>query len=130
MTERTVGYILLVVGILIMIYSTWQIITIVTGKAQPPHLIDYKTPESSISTDGLLGKLQGSSGSAIPMPQLFDPKALNDIINLSIFYLVMQFLLGLGYKFSSLGVSMLRPIVVQVKNKRLEQTVESESSTT
>ncbi len=130
MTERTVGYILLVVGILIMIYSTWQIITIITGKTQPPHLIDYKSPESSISTDGLLGKLQGSSGGSMPMPQLFDTKALNDIINLSIYYLVMQFLLGLGYKFSSLGVSMLRPIVVQVKNKRLEQIVESDSPTT
>lgn len=129
MTERTIGYMLLGVGILIMIYATWQIITIITGNTQPFHIINYKAPTSSISTDKLLGQLPGSQSGSITMPELFDSNAINDIINLSIYYLVMQFLLGLGYKFSSLGVSMLRPIVVQVKNKRLEQIEETESQT-
>lgn len=128
MTERTIGYILLGVGILIMIFATWQIISIITGNAKPLTIINYKAPESSISTDSLLGQLPGGQSGSITMPQLFDPKAINDIINLSIYYLVMQFLLGLGYKFSSLGVSMLRPIVVQIKNKRLEQIEEEPQS--
>lgn len=126
MTERTVGYILLVAGILVMIYSTWQIINVFTGKAEPIQVVKYEAPEQSSSTSDLLNQLQGGRGGNVelPMPQLFDPDALNEIINLSIYYFIMQFLLGLGFKFSSLGVSMLRPIVVQVKNKQLEQVVE------
>lgn len=124
MTERTTGYILLVVGILVMIYSTWQIINVFTGKAKPIQVVNYEAPEQSVNTNDILGQLQRGNSGSLPMPQLFDPDALNEIINLSIYYFIMQFLLGLGYKFSSLGVSMLRPIVVQVKNKQLEQVVE------
>ena len=54
------------------------------------------------------------------MPQLIDPKMLNSVLNMAVYYVIMQFLFSLGYKFSSLGVQMLRPIVVKVGEKRFE----------
>ncbi len=127
MTERKVGYILLVAGILIMIYSATQIITIFTGKAEPLQIIQYEMPKQTTTSNSVLNQMQG--GGSLPMPQLFDSEAINEILNLSLYYFIMQFLMGLGYKFSSLGVSMLRPLVVQIKNKKLESVVEQESQT-
>ncbi len=126
MTERTIGYILLVTGIIVMIYSTFQIIAVFTGKTKPVQIVKYDKPTKSSLSEELLGDLQKNSPS---MPELFDAESLNEIINLSVYYLIMQLLLGLGFKFSTLGVSMLRPIVVQVKNTKLESVIETESQT-
>lgn len=124
MTERTIGYILLTAGIIVMIYSATQIISVFTGKAKPIQVVDIEAPEQSSTSNDVFSQLQGDA--TLPMPQLFDPAALNEILNLSIYYFIMQFLLGLGFKFSSLGVSMLRPVVVHVKNKKLESVVAEE----
>lgn len=126
MTERKTGYILLIAGIIVMIYSAIQIIAVFTGKAKPIQVVNYKMPTATSSpTSDVMQQFQGAS---LPTNQLFDQKGLNEIINMSIYYFIMQFLMGLGYKFSSLGVSMLRPIVVKVKNKKLESVAAEESN--
>ncbi len=131
MSEKTTGYVLLIIGILLMIFATSQIIMVFTGRATPIKI--FKTEESSTQGTGsfnpqeLIKQFQDTNtqGSSLPtqMPnvQLIDTKALNDILNLTVYYLIMQFLLSLGYKLASLGIQLLRPIVVQMKNRTLEQ---------
>ena len=139
MSERVTGYVLLSSGILIMIFTAFQIIGVFTGKAKPIEI--FKMESLPISTSQtkqitqsneiteLLQQLQQSGESpqlnnlqlpSAAMPQLIDPKMLNSVLNMAVYYVIMQFLFSLGYKFSSLGVQMLRPIVVKVGEKRFE----------
>lgn len=129
MSEKTSGYILLIIGIITMIFATSQIILVFTGRAKPIKLFNYETESSesagSFNPQDLLKQFQNqteqsSIPSAMPNVQLIDPKALNDILNLTVYYLIMQFLLSLGFKFASLGIQLLRPIIVQMKNRTLD----------
>lgn len=135
MTERTTGYILLVIGIIIMVFATFQIIFVFTGKTDGVALFQYEETaqsetSSSLDINSLLSQMQNSGSQGISMDQipnmqLIDPKTLNQVLNLTVYYLIMQFLLGLGFKLSSLGVQLLRPINVQMKNKTLESTIQN-----
>ncbi len=125
MTERKTGYILLIAGIIIMIYSATQIIAVFTGRAKPIEVVDYQMTKKESPTDKITQQFQLG---ALPTTPSFDQESLNELINLSIYYFIMQFLMGLGYKFSNLGVSMLRPIVVKVRNKELESVVAAEEA--
>ena len=43
MSEKTTGYSLLIIGILLMIFSASQILLVFTGKAKPISLFQYET---------------------------------------------------------------------------------------
>lgn len=133
MSEKTIGYSLLVIGIIIMIFATFQIIGAFTGRANPIAIFQYEKQTSRSSNqdssiDSLLNQLQNGSVntdlnlSQTPNIQLFDPLVINKILNLTVYYLIMQFLLGLGFKLSSLGVQLLRPIQVNMKNRTFDST--------
>lgn len=139
MTERTTGYSLLILGIVIMIFATFQIISVFTGKANPiplfqvEEVVDEK--ESSSSSNIFLDQLQNFSGQNInidqlPRMQIIDPAVLNRILNLTVYYLIMQFLLGLGYKLASLGTQLVRPIQVQMKNRTFESFTQNKDTLT
>ena len=132
MSEKAVGYILLTSGIIIMIFATIQIILVLTGKLEPISAFSSKTtgPEKQTGVDisSLMQQLQpGASNStgAVNMPnlQLIDPEVLNHTLNLTIHFFIMQFLLSLGFKLSSLGTQILRPIEVKLDSKTVSQKI-------
>jgi hypothetical protein len=128
MSEKTTGYILLGSGILCMLFATVQIIMVFTGRITPMKL--FKSEENSILTTDSLNPQelfkqfqdsntqQQGEPSVMPNIQLIDTKSLNEIFNLTIYYLIMQFLLSLGFKFASLGIQLLRPIIIEMKHRR------------
>jgi hypothetical protein len=130
MSEKTTGYILLIAGIIIMIFATIQIVFVLTGKATPIKIFqtNERTDENTNTLDvsQFISQLQNKSSDSqfnsntAPTIQLFNPIVLNKLLNLTIYYLIMQFLLGFGFKLSSLGTQLLRPLQVQIKNKNLE----------
>ncbi len=128
MTEKTTGYILLIIGIIIMIFATIQIILVFTGKANPIDIFQYEKSSTTSSADldlnTLLMQMQsGSAQSSNSLPSLpfLDPEVINKSLNLLVYYLIMQFLLGLGYKFASLGIQLIRPLNITLKNRTLTQ---------
>lgn len=129
MSDKQVGYILLGVGIAVMIFAGAQIILVFTGKATPIEVFSYN--QSGGEMKGILDQMQRTAqaqagASSSTMPNIIDPVALNKILNLTVYYVVMQFVFGIGYKLSTLGTQLIRPIVVQVKNKKLESVVAEE----
>lgn len=130
LSERLVGYILLTLGIIIMFFAAIQIIAVFTGNAKPIKMfsMDSKMPtqqQSNQTLEDLIAQLQQNpqtslNTASLPTPQLIDPKIINDILNLTVYYVIMQFILGLGFKLSNLGVQLLRPIVIQTKDKKIE----------
>lgn len=133
MAEKTTGYILLTIGLLLMTFATIQIVLVFTGRAKPMEIFNYDStadPTNSFDPQALMQQFQNPDGqtstipSSFPNVQLIDPKALNDILNLAVYFVIMQFLLSMGFKLASLGIQLLRPIVVQMKNRTLEQIKE------
>ncbi len=119
MDNKIVGYLLLVVGIIIIIFSSFSVYSVFTGKTQPVQLFNSE----GISLD--LGDLMGGQ-SAEQMAQLNDdqkpmsselvkPELINQPLNLSAHLFLMSFLVNAGFKIASLGNQLLRPIKVKLK---------------
>ncbi|MDA1316700.1 MAG: hypothetical protein O3B87_01595 [bacterium] len=131
-SERIVGYILLGLGILVMIYAAIQIIMVFTNKAEPLEFFTSKPiVQEATNSEELSDLIQenpfaalSSSGASLPTPQLIDPQMLNGVLNMSVYFLIMHFLLGLGFKIANLGVQLVRPIRVEVKNNQLATMLE------
>ncbi len=143
MTERIIGYSLLAVGIILMIISTIQIIFIFTGRAKPIQF--FKTEKQTVQSNsqqsldaedllervqtGDLSALLNNSGNTIPELNIISPETINQILNLTVFYFLMQFLLSLGYKLASLGVQMIRPLKVEVRQNKLASIIAPDTET-
>lgn len=128
MSEKITGYSLLSTGLIIMIFATIQIIFVFTGKAKPIELFQYEEQKQTVSSEldlnSLLSQLQAgqtSNAGSLPSLPFLDPDTINKSLNLIVYYLIMQFLLGLGYKLASLGTQLIRPINVILKNRTLEE---------
>ena len=127
MNEKRTGYIMLGIGILIMIFASIQIVLVFTGKAVPMPLFEASQENSGFDLDGLLKQIQqtspyqvptaGTAPQTTPTVSLMDTNSINKALNLMVYYFIMQILLGLGYKLASLGVQLIRPIEVVMKNR-------------
>ena len=56
--------------------------------------------------------------------------ALFTIFNLTVYYFIMQFVLGLGYKLASLGVQMVRPLKISVEKSAISHLIKDGESNT
>lgn len=111
MTEKVIGYALLAVGVILIIFTAVNIYFVFTGRAQPVELFHSE----GISLD--LGSLAGAPV-ATNKTELVTAADINLISNLTIQVILMGFLAGTGQKLASLGVQLLRPIVVKAKNEK------------
>ena len=121
MSEKIVGYCLLVFGLLVMFLSALNVFGVFTKRYNPVQLFNF----SGISIDTtqmLTGSLSLeasqllSQGKAKPT-ELISAEMLNSTSNIFAHMILVGFIVGLGYKVSSLGVMMLRPVVVNLKSK-------------
>lgn len=104
-TEKIIGYILLTLGIILLLFSIVEMFSVYGGTSSPPKLVNL----SDISLPGQDGTnttlIQGSQLSQLP--------------NLFFWFVLMFFVLFAGGKIASLGVSMLKDIKVEVKQPLL-----------
>lgn len=143
--ERGVGYGLLVIGIFVMVFAAIRIIMVFTGKATP---IAFFTPQPLIEQnnestntkipnnpeelmeliqENPLAILNNTKG--LPTTQLIDPQMINEIMNMAVYFLIMHFLLGLGFKIANLGVQLVRPVEVIVKNNEVASLLDKTQKT-
>ena len=118
MDNKIIGYLLLIAGIVIIVFSSFSVYSVFTGKTQPIPLFD----SSGISLDlgSLLGnqmplELDGVQKPTLPSSELIKPELINKPLNLSTHLFLMGFLVNAGFKISSLGNQLLRPIKVKLK---------------
>lgn len=127
MSEKIAGYILLVIGILIMLAGALSVYKVFTKEQAPIQLFNY--PGISIDTSQMLSSslppelqslvinpTQKKTGPA-PKTELISSVMLNETANLTAHFILMGFFINLGYKLASLGVNLLRPVVVNYKVK-------------
>ena len=104
MSEKITGYLLLLGGIIIIFFSAYNIYQVFTKQTQPIQLF---------AGEGIKVEIPGSKTPS----ELIPADQLNDISNLTAHYFLMSFLVSIGFKISSLGVQLLRPIEVKLNNK-------------
>ncbi len=116
MDSKVTGYILLVVGLIIILFASFQVIQVLTGNQTPIQVIHSQ----GISVD--LSQLAASQGATQPIPsgqtaELISSKDLNEFTNLTLHYLLMTFLVSVGFRVSNLGVNLIRTITVKLNQK-------------
>ena len=129
MTEKIIGYLLIAGGILVMIFSSFDVYLIFTKQKEPIKLFSFKGV--GIDTGKLLpadlppelSKQLQTNQLGQNQVELISPDILNDTSNIFAHIIMMGFILNLGYKLASLGTKLVRPI--QVKLKTTDQTVNS-----
>lgn len=115
--EKIAGYVLLVVGVVIILGGAFSVYQIFVGHATPVKIFHF--PSVSIDlTSSLLATLPAQARSAAPTvapTEIMSGETISATANLVGHLLLMGFMLNVGYKLASLGVQLLRPIVVQAK---------------
>ncbi len=114
MSEKIAGYILLLIGILIMVFAVINVFNVFTKNVQPVQLFSSE----GISLD--LAKLAGGN-SALPKEgletEIISADILNNSLNLIAHLFFMGFLVNVGFRISIVGTLLIRTIKVKLKQK-------------
>lgn len=117
MTEKILGYVLIVLGLSVIFYSAFDVYSVFTG-AKPP-ISPFKLSGISLDLGSLVAgpeqqqELKASGASL--KSELISSEVLNQPLNLTFHLLLMGFIASAGYKLASLGVMLVRPIKVKLK---------------
>lgn len=108
MSEKNIGYLLLSIGILFMLVSLGIIILTVTGSMSTISV--FNIPAPVINTASFMPQIPG-----LPKPEgsditILPSAAFNKILNLGVEFMLMYFILSVGFKLSDLGVKLVRTI--------------------
>jgi len=102
--SKIAGIILLVIGVLLIVVPLLQTYSILTGKGMPPQV--FKNPESvKIDKNVTVADIQGQVQNA--MTKIFPFEAINSILNLATWLVLMWILMYGGGKIADIGVKLL-----------------------
>lgn len=110
MSEKVVGYTLLIVGLIVIVFAAINIFAVFTGKAEPVQLFNFAPV--------VLTLIPGTKPT-----ELFPARDLNQMANISAQLFLMGFLAGIGQKLASLGVQLVRPIVIKTKDDKITASI-------
>jgi hypothetical protein len=117
MTEKILGYVLIVVGIIAILYSSLSVYDVFTKKSKPATLFSF----SGISMDP--AQFLGNNlppGVTIPKGaaiEIMTPEMINDSSNIFAHVVLMGFLAGAGLKLATIGTQLVRTIEVKLKQE-------------
>lgn len=103
-TNKIVGYVLLIVGMLLIVLPLWQTYNIFTGKAMPSQVFMRPvalTVNEKVSALDIQGQIQNALIKIIPID------FIDNTLNLVAWLLLMWILIYGGGKISEIGVKLL-----------------------
>lgn len=123
MNEKIVGYILLVLGMLIIAASSISVLTVFTARAKPVKIFNF--PSISLNTNEIIAanlprEMSGflnQQPTQVQKTELISSDMINQTSSVFAHLFLMGFLVTVGYKIASLGTQLIRPIVVNLKSK-------------
>jgi hypothetical protein len=100
-SEKIIGYALLLLGVILLLFSIVEMFTVYFGYAPPPKLFNLQDISLSLGNNASnVSLIQGAQASQLP--------------NLFFWFILMGFVLLAGGKIASLGVSMIKDIKVEI----------------
>jgi len=129
LSDRVVGYILFLAGIIIILYSAFNVYKVFTSSWEPVGLFNFQG--IGLDASSLIGSdlspeqraLMNQSGAQTKL-EIIPASLLNQTSNVMAHLFLMGFLASVGYKIASLGILMLRPVVVKLIAKGAEKLQE------
>lgn len=121
MSEKVVGYSLLAIGIVIILFSALSVYMVFTKRVMPIDLFSFPGISVEVPRENTDATTQSTQKT-----ELISPAMLNESSNLFAHLMLMGFMASIGSKIAAIGVSMVRPIVVKLKAK--EETINHPSS--
>lgn len=119
MPEKTLGYILLSLGIFTMIVAFVYMLLVFTGNREPAGVFAIDAPTIDLGSMLAPSLAQGQS---VPLPsseiEVIPTESFNKILNMSLTFFLMGFVVTFGFRIASLGVMLVRPIKVPVKESQ------------
>lgn len=123
MREKVIGYSLLTVGILIILYSAFSVYSVFNKKQNPVDV--FNLPGISLDLSGLVGGDLSPEEKALmkeknvnTRAELISPEVLNTPLNYTFHILFMGFIASIGFKIANLGTLLIRPIKVNLKEEK------------
>ncbi len=126
MSEKILGYILLVLGLMIMVGSAFSVYQVFTKKTKPVQLFNFSgiNIDSAVLQPDLPNNIPAEFQQLANRPDLnkpleiVPPELLNDSSNIFAHLIFMGFLLSAGGKIAQIGTYLLRPIQVKLKTEQ------------
>lgn len=111
MTEKVIGYTLLIVGIVLIVISALSVYLVFTNNAQPytfmppgPVVFDLQLPADK------------NSSSMVHVPvDLSKIMPIAPLTNIFLHLVLMGFIASAGARLAGIGVNLVRPIVIKAK---------------
>ena len=100
-TGKIVGYVLVGVGLIFIIFAVYSMYEVFTGTAKPPSIFKM---ESIAMSSPLVPRIEVPPAKI----ELVSGSEINKVINLGLWYILMFFLVSAGIKIASLGVKLIR----------------------
>ncbi len=103
MSEKVLGYILIAVGVMVIIFSLFAGWMVFSGKSSPPQIFN-------------------SAGISLSLPpigqktELLSADLVNRPLNMTLYLLFLGFVASGGAKVASIGAQLVRVIKVDLKN--------------
>lgn len=111
-SEKIIGYILLTVGLIVILVSAYQVFQMFTGNATPLAVVQTTGISMDVSSFAPPGTIPPGTKA-----QLLSAAELDEFANLTLTYLLLTFLVSVGYKIASLGIQLVKTIEVKVNQK-------------
>ncbi len=112
MPEKFIGYILLILGLVIIVASALNIYQVFILSKQPLQIFNFNSV--SMSASDITGVELPSNQN--PQLELFSADMLNKPLNLMSQLFLMGFMASIGYKIASLGIQLMRLYPPQTKS--------------
>lgn len=101
-TDKIIGYALLILGVILLLFSIYEMVNVYYGYSAPPKLITMGDISLPLGDNGQqVSLIQGAQVSQLP--------------NLFFWFILMGFVLLAGGKIASLGVSMIKEVKVEIR---------------
>lgn len=118
MSEKTVGYALLGVGVGIILIAAISVLLVFTKSVQPVQLFNFQGVSLDLSS--VVPTLPGTTRTAQnTTTELLPSNVLNDTSNVFAHVFLMGFIASVGGRIANLGVQLLRPVEVKVRTKEV-----------
>ncbi len=127
MSEKIIGYGLLISGIIIIALSGYSVYSVFTKQGEPVKLFNFKGIGINISQIAVNSLPQGISQFAPKndnpqTTEIISADMLNETSNFIAHYILMGFIASIGFKIATLGTMMVRPIVVKLRAQPISES--------
>ena len=127
MSEKVLGYLLLFSGIIIMVFTGWNVYAVFTKQIRPVSIFSLQgisidpTKIVAANLPPHVADQMKTNPTASTLMEIFPAETLNSISNIIAHIVLMGFLASIGYRLASLGVQLVRTIVVKYNVKETIQ---------